>query len=30
VITPESHSMQDAVVIMTGAMTVPDDEQTVR
>jgi fructose transport system ATP-binding protein len=30
VITPESHSMQDAVAIMTGAMTVPDDEQTVR
>jgi len=30
VITPESHSMQDAVAIMTGAMTVPDNEQTVR
>jgi fructose transport system ATP-binding protein len=29
-ITPKSHSMQDAVAIMTGAMTVPDDEQTLR
>jgi len=29
-ITPESHSMQDAVAIMTGAMTVPEDEQSVR
>ena len=29
-ITPESHSMQDAVAIMTGAMTVPEDEQTLR
>jgi len=30
VITPTSHSMQDAVAIMTGAMTVPEDEQSVR
>ena len=30
VITPKSHSMQDAVAIMTGAMTVPEDEQSVR
>ena len=30
VITPETHSMQDAVAIMTGAMTVPEDEQSVR
>jgi fructose transport system ATP-binding protein len=29
-ITPQSHSMQDAVAIMTGAMTVPDEEQSVR
>jgi fructose transport system ATP-binding protein len=29
-ITPKSHSMQDAVAIMTGAMTVPDEEQTLR
>jgi fructose transport system ATP-binding protein len=30
VISPETHSMQDAVAIMTGAMTVPDDEQAQR
>jgi fructose transport system ATP-binding protein len=30
VVTPKTHSMQDAVAIMTGAMTVPDDEQTLR
>ena len=30
VINPKSHSMQDAVAIMTGAMTVPEDEQSVR
>jgi fructose transport system ATP-binding protein len=30
VISPESHSMQDAVAIMTGAMTVPDEEQSLR
>jgi fructose transport system ATP-binding protein len=30
VISPETHSMQDAVAIMTGAMTVPDDEQSLR
>ena len=30
VISPETHSMQDAVAIMTGAMTVPDDEQALR
>ena len=30
VITPDSHSMQDAVAIMTGAMTVPEDEQSLR
>jgi fructose transport system ATP-binding protein len=29
VITPKTHSMQDAVAIMTGAMTVSDDEQTL-
>jgi fructose transport system ATP-binding protein len=29
VITPKSHSMQDAVAIMTGAMTVPVEEQTL-
>jgi fructose transport system ATP-binding protein len=29
VITPKSHSMQDAVAIMTGAMTVDEDEQTL-
>jgi fructose transport system ATP-binding protein len=30
VISPESHSMQDAVAIMTGATTVPEDEQSLR
>jgi fructose transport system ATP-binding protein len=30
VISPETHSMQDAVAIMTGAMTVPDEEQSLR
>jgi fructose transport system ATP-binding protein len=30
VISPKTHSMQDAVAIMTGAMTVPDDEQSLR
>ena len=30
VVSPETHSMQDAVAIMTGAMTVPEDEQTLR
>ena len=29
VITPETHSMQDAVAIMTGAMTVPEEEQAL-
>src|SRR6188472_46134 len=29
-ITPKTHSMQDAVAIMTGAMTVPEDEQSLR
>jgi fructose transport system ATP-binding protein len=29
VITPTSHSMRDAVAIMTGAMTVPEEEQTL-
>ncbi len=29
VITPDSHSMNDAVAIMTGALEVPDDEQTL-
>ena len=29
VITPESHSMRDAVAIMTGAMTVPEEEQSL-
>ena len=29
VITPQSHSMEDAVAIMTGAKTVPEDEQTL-
>jgi len=29
VISPKSHSMQDAVAIMTGAMTVPESEQTL-
>jgi fructose transport system ATP-binding protein len=29
VITPQTHSMQDAVAIMTGAMTVPEDEQAL-
>ena len=30
VINPETHSMQDAVAIMTGAMTVPEEEQSLR
>ena len=30
VISPETHSMQDAVAIMTGAMTVPEDEQSLK
>lgn len=30
VISPKTHSMQDAVAIMTGAMTVPVDEQSLR
>jgi fructose transport system ATP-binding protein len=30
VISPKTHSMQDAVAIMTGAMTVPKEEQTLR
>jgi fructose transport system ATP-binding protein len=29
VITPKSHSMQDAVAIMTGAMTVSKEDQTL-
>jgi fructose transport system ATP-binding protein len=29
VVTPQSHTMNDAVAIMTGAMQVPDDEQTL-
>ncbi len=29
VITPQSHSQNDAVAIMTGAMQVPEDEQTL-
>jgi fructose transport system ATP-binding protein len=29
VITPDSHTMNDAVAIMTGALEVPDDEQTL-
>jgi hypothetical protein len=30
VITPQSHSMEDAVAIMTGARTLEPDEQTLR
>jgi len=30
VISPQTHSMQDAVAIMTGAMTVPEAEQSLR
>jgi fructose transport system ATP-binding protein len=30
VITPKSHSMQDAVAIMTGAMTVDEKDQALR
>lgn len=30
VISPETHSMQDAVAIMTGAAEVADDEQSLR
>jgi fructose transport system ATP-binding protein len=29
-ISPKTHSMQDAVAIMTGAMTVPEEEQSLR
>ena len=29
VITPKSHSMQDAVAIMTGALTVDEADQTL-
>ncbi len=29
VITPQSHSMEDAVAIMTGAKQVPEDEQAL-
>lgn len=29
VITPQTHSMEDAVAIMTGAKTVPEEEQTL-
>jgi fructose transport system ATP-binding protein len=30
VISPQTHSMQDAVAIMTGAMTVPEVQQSLR
>jgi len=30
VISPQTHTMQDAVAIMTGAMTVPEQEQSLR
>jgi len=30
VISPKTHSMEDAVAIMTGAKTLEDDEQTLR
>ncbi len=30
VISPKTHSMQDAVAIMTGAMVVPEEEQSLR
>jgi fructose transport system ATP-binding protein len=30
VISPKTHSMEDAVAIMTGAKTLQDDEQTLR
>jgi fructose transport system ATP-binding protein len=30
VITPKTHSMEDAVAIMTGARTIEPDEQTTR
>jgi fructose transport system ATP-binding protein len=30
VISPKTHSMEDAVAIMTGAKTLKDDEQTLR
>jgi fructose transport system ATP-binding protein len=30
VISPQTHSMQDAVAIMTGAMTVPEEDQALR
>jgi fructose transport system ATP-binding protein len=29
VVTPQSHSMNDAVAIMTGALQVPENEQTL-
>ena len=29
VITPQTHSMNDAVAIMTGALQVPENEQTL-
>ncbi|MEW1960747.1 sugar ABC transporter ATP-binding protein, partial [Kineococcus sp. NPDC059986] len=30
VITPQSHTMGEGVAIMTGAVTVPTEDQTVR
>ncbi|MEK9736875.1 MAG: hypothetical protein VW239_06100, partial [Candidatus Nanopelagicales bacterium] len=27
VVTPQTHTMNDVVAIMTGAMTVPEEEQ---
>jgi hypothetical protein len=29
VVTPRSHSMNDGVAIMTGAMSVPESEQAL-
>ena len=29
VVTPQTHSMNDAVAIMTGALQVPESEQTL-
>ena len=29
VVTPQTHSMNDAVAIMTGALQVPENEQTL-
>jgi fructose transport system ATP-binding protein len=29
VVTPRSHSMNDVVAIMTGAMNVPESEQAL-